>query len=82
MSAYPPALRSVLKAAPSVMMLFASSFLFGWAHYAVISHPNDHVPRYHFRTHRLEKSLRYRENLQRHEFQKMLNYNPNYDSLV
>ena len=81
MSAYPPALRTVLKAFPAVLWMFTSTVVFGTAMYNLVSHPTDHAPRPYYRTHRLEKSLRFREDLTRNHFHRLLNYNPNTDYL-
>lgn len=46
---YPPALRSVLKAVPCLVMCMASSYVFWIATYAFVRHEHDHVPKFSFR---------------------------------
>jgi len=61
MSAYPPALRNILKASPSLLFFFGAGNIFGLVLYNSINHPQDHMPKFHFRTHRFEKYIRYRD---------------------
>lgn len=46
---YPPALRSVLKAVPCLVMCMASSYVFWIATYAFLRHEHDHVPKFSFK---------------------------------
>lgn len=49
MSSYPVGLRSVLKAAPCVMMAFGTSFVFYMYQYAALHHLNDRIPKPSFK---------------------------------
>ena len=42
---YPPALRSIFKAVPCLVMCVAASTVFWIYNYAVVRHPHDHAPR-------------------------------------
>ncbi len=84
MSGYPPALRTVLKAVPSVLLLYAMTVLAQVVYVDVMGHPQDHVPRYNFRTERFEKSVRFRDERIRHYYKDAMLSNPNnaHESLV
>jgi hypothetical protein len=50
MSAYPPALQSVLKAAPSIVMSLYASYLFYMVMHGISRKPQDHNPKFSFRS--------------------------------
>lgn len=77
MSGYPAGLRSVMKAVPSLVLLTFTGSLMGWAMFSIIAHPQDHVPRYYFRTPRFERSIRYRDDRLRQSFRENIFKNPN-----
>lgn len=45
---YPPALRSMFKAVPCLVMCYAASYVFWIATYAFLRHEHDHVPKFSF----------------------------------
>lgn len=49
MSSYPVGLRSVLKGAPSVLMLFTTSTIFYLFQYAILHHNHDRIPKPSFK---------------------------------
>lgn len=49
LGAYPVPLRSVLKAAPCVIMAMTASYVFWIAQYAYIRHTHDHIPKFTFK---------------------------------
>lgn len=49
MSSYPVGLRSVFKAAPSILMVFGTSIVFYLFQYAAIHHVHDHLPKPSFK---------------------------------
>jgi hypothetical protein len=72
MSGYPVGIRTIMKAVPSLVLLSFTGALMGWATFSLINHPQDHVPRYYFKTPRFERYIRYRDNNLRHSFRKEL----------
>lgn len=50
MSAYPPALQSILKAAPCVVMSFYASYVFYMVMHGMARRPQDHVPKFTYRS--------------------------------
>ena len=49
LGAYPAPLRSVLKAAPCIIMAMTASYVFWIAQYAYMRHTHDHVPKFTFK---------------------------------
>lgn len=47
--AYPPALRSMLKAVPCLVMCLSASYVWWIVTYAFIKHPHDHIPRFSYK---------------------------------
>lgn len=46
---YPPALRSMFKAVPCLVMCMTASTVWWIATYAMLKHPHDHVPRFSYK---------------------------------
>lgn len=46
--AYPPAIRSLLKGVPCIVMCMSAGTVFWIVNYIIIKHPHDHVPKYSF----------------------------------
>ena len=61
MSAYPPALQSVLKAAPCIVMSFYASYLFYMVMHGITRRPQDHVPKFSYRSTKFERMVRFRD---------------------
>ena len=77
MSAYPPALQSILKAAPCVVMSFYASYVFYMVMHGMVRRPQDHVPKFSFRSTKFERLLRFRDERFRQYYQPKLNEDPN-----
>ena len=77
MSAYPPALQSVLKAAPCLVMSFYASYVFYMVMHGVIRRPQDHVPKFIYRSTKMERLIRFRDERLRRFYQTELNEDPN-----
>jgi hypothetical protein len=77
MSAYPPALQSVLKAAPCIVMSFYASYVFYMIMHGMTRRPQDHVPKFNYRSTKFERLLRYRDEELRRHYQHKLNEDPN-----
>ena len=77
MSAYPPALASVLKAAPCVVMSFYASYVFYVVMHGMSRHSQDHVPKFAFRSTKLERMLRFRDEQLRKSYMPKLTEDPN-----
>lgn len=77
MSAYPPALRSMLKAVPClVMCLTACTVTWSYMH-GVNRHSQDHVPKHSYRSTKFERLIRFRDEKIRQNYDFMINFNPN-----
>lgn len=77
MSAYPPALRSMLKAVPCLVMCFAAS-TFTWCYlHGLARHSQDHVPRHSYRSTKFERLIRFRDDKIRQDYDVLMNFNPN-----
>ena len=68
MSAYPPALQSILKAAPCVTMSFYASYVFYMVMHGIIRRPQDHVPKFTYRSTKFERMLRFRDEQLRNNY--------------
>jgi hypothetical protein len=68
MSAYPPALQSILKAAPCVVMSFYASYVFYMVMHGIIRRPQDHVPKFTYRSTKFERMLRFRDEQLRNNY--------------
>ena len=77
MSAYPSWLQSMLKGAPCVVMSFYASYVFYMIMHGMVRRPEDHVPKYSFRSTKVERLIRFRDDRLRLEYQKQLNWDPN-----
>ena len=77
MSGYPPALQSVLKAAPCVVMSFYASYVFYMVMHGMTRRPQDHVPKFAFRSTKFERMVRFRDEQFRQYYQVKLNEDPN-----
>jgi hypothetical protein len=77
MSAYPPALQSVLKAAPCIVMAFYASYVFYVAMHGIARHSQDHVPKFSYRSTKVERLLRYRDEHLRRFYKPKLEEDPN-----
>lgn len=53
--AYPPAIRSLLKGVPCIVMCMTAGAVFWVANYVIIKHPHDHVPKFSFTYHLLNQ---------------------------
>ena len=77
MSAYPPALRSALKAVPVLVMCLAAS-TFTWCYiHGLTRHSQDHVPKHAYRSTKFERLIRFRDDRIRFEYEPKLTANPN-----
>lgn len=79
MSAYPPALQSILKAAPCVVMSFYASYVFYMVMHGMSRRPQDHVPKFAYRSTKVERLIRFRDERLRRFYNAQLNEDPNYD---
>jgi len=77
MSAYPPALQSVLKAAPAVVMSFYASYVFYMVMHGISRRPQDHNPKFTFRSTKFERLLRFRDEELRQHYMPKLHEDPN-----
>lgn len=77
MSAYPPALQSVLKAAPCLVMSFYASYVFYMVMHGMTRRPQDHIPKFSFRSTKVERLIRFRDERLRRQYQTQLNEDPN-----
>ena len=77
MSAYPPALQSVLKAAPCVVMSFYASYVFYVVMHGISRHSQDHVPKFIYRSTKFERYLRFRDERLRNIYMPKLTADPN-----
>ena len=77
MSAYPPALQSVLKAAPCVVMSFYASYVFYIVMHGVARHSQDHVPKFFYRSTKFERLVRFRDERLRNTYMPKLTADPN-----
>ena len=77
MSAYPPALQSVLKAAPCVVMSFYASYVFYMVMHGMARHSQDHVPKFSFRSTKMERLIRFRDERLRRHYMPKLTEDPN-----
>lgn len=77
MSAYPPALQTILKAAPCITMSFYASYVFYCVMHGIARHSQDHVPKFSFRSTKLERMIRFRDNHLRNTYMPKLTENPN-----
>lgn len=77
MSAYPPALQSILKGAPCVVMAFYASYVFYMVMHGMIRRPQDHVPKFTYRSTKLERMLRFRDEEMRRIYMPKLTEDPN-----
>lgn len=78
MSAYPPGLQSVLKAAPCLVMSFYASYLFYMVMHGMTRRPQDHVPKFSFRSTKFERQLRFRDERLRRFYMPKLTEDPNF----
>ncbi len=77
MSAYPPALQSVLKAAPCLVMSFYASYVFYMVMHGMVRRPQDHVPKFTYRSTKVERLIRFRDERLRNSYQQQLKEDPN-----
>lgn len=77
MSAYPPALASILKGAPCIVMSFYASYVFYMVMHGMIRRPQDHVPKFTYRSTKVERLIRFRDERLRRFYQTELNEDPN-----
>jgi hypothetical protein len=77
MSAYPSALASVLKAAPCLVMCVYANYVFYVAMHGFARHSQDHVPKFMFRSTKLERQIRMRDEDLRSYYMTKLNEDPN-----
>ena len=77
MSAYPPALQSILKGAPCIVMSFYASYVFYMVMHGMIRRPQDHVPKFTYRSTKVERLIRFRDERLRRFYQTELNEDPN-----
>ena len=77
MSAYPPALRSMLKAVPCLVMCLAASTLTWCYLHGLARHSQDHVPKFSYRSTKFERVLRFRDDQIRLNYEPQLKANPN-----
>lgn len=79
MSAYPSALASVLKAAPCLVMCLYANYVFYAVMHGLARHTNDHVPKFTFRSTKLERMIRFRDERLRNYYMPTLNSDPNFE---
>ena len=77
MSGYPPALQSMLKAAPCIVMSFYASYVFYMFMHGVSRHSQDHVPKFIYRSTKLERMIRFRDERLRSHYMPKLTEDPN-----
>ncbi len=77
MSAYPPALQSILKAAPCIVMSFYASYVFYMVMHGMVRRPQDHVPKFTYRSTKFERLLRFRDEKLRNTYLPKLEEDPN-----
>lgn len=77
MSAYPPALQSILKAAPCVVMSFYASYVFYMVMHGLARHSQDHVPKFTYRSTKFERLVRFRDERLRNTYMPKLTQDPN-----
>ncbi len=77
MSAYPPALQTILKGAPCIVMSFYASYVFYMVMHGIARRPEDHVPKFSFRSTKFERMLRFRDEQFRRIYKPQLTEDPN-----
>ena len=77
MSAYPSWLASILKAAPCVTMSFYASYVFYMVMHGMTRRPEDHVPKFTYRSTKVERLIRFRDDRLRLKYQQDMNWDPN-----
>lgn len=77
MSAYPPALQTILKGAPCIVMSFYASYVFYMVMHGLVRRPQDHVPKFTFRSTKFERLVRFRDERLRNSYMPQLTSDPN-----
>ena len=76
MSTYPPALRSIMKGVPAILIVTGFSYL-GWIYmYSLIRHSQDHPPKHSYKSTKFEKGLRFRDEWNRIHFEQNMKWYP------
>ena len=79
MSAYPPRLQTLLKAVPSIVLSFYVSYVYYMTMHGIVRRPQDHVPKFTYRSTKVERLVRFRDERLRNEYQRELAADPNVD---
>lgn len=75
--AYPPGLKTILKAGPVIVVFTAFGVLFPTMLYNVVYHPHERVPKYHYRSNKFERTVRSRDEKLRSYYLEAINWQPN-----
>ena len=61
MNSYPPALKTILKTGPVIVVMATFGLLFSTILYDSLYHPHERIEKFFFRSNRFEKAVRTRD---------------------
>jgi hypothetical protein len=72
--AYPPALKTVLKAGPILIVSTFFGVLTPMLMYNILYHPHERIEKYHFRSSKFERHVRSRDDISRLYYKEAINW--------
>ena len=67
-TAYPPALKTILKTGPVIVVFTGFGLLLPTLLYNAIAHPHEHVEKFHFKSNKFLRTVRSRDNKLRYYY--------------